>query len=177
MLERSSLLVHPWMEAAALAAAPAEWRLPPGETVRLIAAADAGDTGDAAPGLALGMAREAAPSRGLWAWLGARTWQICETEDAALVFSMRRGWWRGWEVFDAEETLVGTIYPQRLLDEQARTLCSIQRAPGRGRFLSPAGEELGAWIERGPATQLAFAAGPGDNPFVRMLLLAAVLTW
>jgi hypothetical protein len=157
---------------------------------------------DAASDKALGAAHRSAPGQFWSRWLATAAWDIFESEDLSLVFSLRRSWpWSPeWGVQDAEGRCVGTVLcpPPRvggfrffLSDvrrasfqpvgetriEDASGYC-LARLHERGEvrsFLSNAGMELASLRRMGNESTLTFAEGNAENPFTRMLLLAAAL--
>jgi hypothetical protein len=168
MLERSSLLVQSWRPGPGLSTGALRSGAEKNRPVR-----------DADSHEILGQVREPTQGRrGLWSWLGGRNLQVCETEDASLIFTLQRGLWRGWEVIDAEESLVGAVQRRTLLNEQGSLLAFVEGGRGAGQFRTTDQELLATWqfLER-DHYRLNFAVGPANNPFVRMVLLAAVLTW
>ncbi len=161
MLEAASLLISPWQPDGGRSPG---WSRP---------------IADARTGASLGKACLAAPAGGAWLdWLRGRRVEVLETDDAALLMTLARPWGlsRRWEVYDAEERRVGTIYPAFLLDGEGEHRAVIDGRGRGGKVFGAAGELLAEYgPAAGRATQLAFAASLEPNPFLRMLLLAAVL--
>lgn len=166
MLERDALRIDPWEPGWV----PKEARSP--ETaawIRTIA--------DAHTGLVLGQAAWPWCNEGIWnRWWGRRVLEITETEDASLVVRLFRGWLQPWDVLDAEDRWIGTLYRRTAVDGLGRRI----ETTGRGatvRLLDDAGRELACWesAEPGGTGRLLFRAGPRFDPFRRMVLLAAVL--
>src|SRR5438270_807462 len=100
MLESASLLIQPWQ---------------PGD----------GGSGwtrtvcDESTSARLGMIRCAAPARPAWlSWLRGQRLEVLETDDAALLMTLVQRWGltRRWDVYDAEDRRVGTLYPPVLFD-------------------------------------------------------------
>ena len=153
---------------------------------------------DRSSGNRLGCVERSAPVR-LWSrWLVSSAWDVFETDDQSHLFSLRRTWaWSAeWSVRDAEGHTVGTILtpPARfaffLSDvrrevqtsaetriEDARGLCIARSAEMQEgcRFESLGGEELGCLSRHDHGAELSFADGATENPFTRMLLLAAAV--
>lgn len=171
VLESPGLLIAPWERCAGRpewshAVRPGEWARPLHEK---------------ASGQLLGFAAWQNAGSGLFAsWFGRRQITLYETEDASLLLTLRRGFWRIWEVFDAEERPVGSIYRNALLRNDGETLACIRKPvpaiPG-GFFnqhhqdlASFAPNECGGWA-------LTFPHSPPTGPFTRMVLLATVLSW
>jgi hypothetical protein len=135
-------------------------------------------------------------------WLARPVLQVFETEDASLLLTARRGWGplSRWRVEDADGKPVGAFGHDGVtlrapgstapLDMKARRLpatwiadpsgCSFVRLEAatdetRERFVTNEGNEL-ATLHRSPEGDLLrFAPAADPNPFVRMLLLAAVM--
>lgn len=106
-------------------------------------------------------------------WAGLLLGPSCmvhEGGEEPLVFVIRRCWslWPRWSVVDADEELVGTVGGPWVLGRWDEPLLSAGRD---GKFVTPAGVEMGHWDGR----ELAFAPGSAGEPFLRMLMLAAVL--
>jgi hypothetical protein len=157
MLENSSLLLLPWTRAHE------QW------------CRGVHDAADATP---LGLVRWFGSKRSWLSWFPAYRLEFLETEDEALLMSLVRSWGflRLWDLYDAEENRVGSIYPPVLLDAagQRRGYLRLDNAD-RGEILDVGGKRL-ADFEGTQKLRISFAAGLEANPFLRMLLLAAVLT-
>jgi hypothetical protein len=128
-------------------------------------------------GVPVGIACAAEPP-GWWGWLFP-VLAVREEEDEPLVFTVRRRLTllpRRW-VIDAEGEAVGSLAWPWLLDRNDVPLAAAQAAAARaGTFRTPAGVVLAAWsVEPGGAVRLDFHASVRHDPFVKMLLLAAVL--
>jgi len=112
-------------------------------------------------------------------WWRGRTIEVFEGIDASLLQTIRRpaGIMRMWQVFDAEEKRVGSFYRHVLFDGLGNIFAQLQeeRAGRARKFLTRSGFELGAWEMRPDAVGRLTFAEP-FNPFVRMNLLAKVLT-
>lgn len=194
MLESHGLLLRPWATPP-----PARWfghlRAEAGSQTRAVH--------DLATASALGFAYRSPGAAGVWPrWLGRARIEVYETEDAALVFSVCRAWWSGaWDVSDAEGRAVGGFRAGvfRLSAEAVRLwqLPAAAEAKYRGtlvrdRFgrllawVDPAGAETGRLVAADGAalahlnrtdqgTEVRFVPAQDGNPFLKMLLLAALL--
>lgn len=169
MLETRGLIIEPWLRFPG----NEEWRhaAPAGAWVRAIA--------DAASGQRLGFACWQHTGSGPFAsWFGRRQIAVFETDDASLTLTLRRGFWRGWEIFDAEERPLGHVQRGAVLGTSGECLASVHNGVDPGAFRNRAGEELARFSRRDlNGWLLTFLDPPQENPFGRMALLAAVLTW
>jgi hypothetical protein len=162
MLEASSLLIHPWHVSNG---APHCWSRP---------------VLNGATSAALGTIRWVGPPEGAWfAWLRGHRLEVLETEDAALLMTLVRPWGlsRLWDVCDAEERHVGTVYPPVLMDSEGGRRAYVDATdPTHGKVLDPTARVL-AEYERMPerVTLLRFAADLEANPFLRMLIVGGVI--
>ena len=161
MLESSSLLISPWQNDPSR-----------GGWIRPIA------DGDTAAALGLVCAR--APATYSWLrWIRTQRLEVLEGDDAALLMTLISPWGlaRSWHVQDAEERTVGTVYPLLLVDSEGGRRGFLDRTdPLHGRVLSTESRTLADYErKRNRGTLLRFAADLEPNPFLRMLLLAAVL--
>lgn len=125
----------------------------------------------------LGSVRE---MRGLgWLGCGPRRFEVCETEDAALLMSIEHGWFGfgRWQVRDAERRRVGTVIGNHLLDDQGSRLATIrQENAGASVIRDRQGRGLARLeIEADGAQTLRFADDLEANPFLRMVLLAGAI--
>jgi hypothetical protein len=115
---------------------------------------------------------------GWWRWL-CPVLAIHEDEDQPLVFTVCRRLTLLTRrlVLDAEGEVVGTLAWPWLLDRDDMPLVAAQPgAASAGTFRTIAGDLLAAWDqEPGGALRLDFHARVRHDPFVKMLLLAAVL--
>src|SRR5437899_536914 len=103
MLESSNLLVLPWQHAPSR-----------GGWIRPIA------DGDTAAALGFVCAR--GPAKRSWlSWLRGQRLEVLEGDDAALLMTLARSWGfsRCWDVHDAEERAVGSVYPLLLVDSES----------------------------------------------------------
>jgi hypothetical protein len=119
------------------------------------------------------------PSRWL-PWPAGRRVAVFEETDASLLFTARRIHWL-WPVVvvsEADGNLVARIHGPMVTSPSHRFLA--QRSPaGTGRagtFVSRSGAELIRWEAEGVGTVVHFIADVRHEPFVKMALLAAVLT-
>ncbi len=195
MLESHGLLLRPW------APPPARW---PGH-LRTEAGSQTRAVLDLAGAAALGFAYRSPGTAGIWPrWLGRPRIEVYETDDAALVFSAYRAWWSGaWDVADAEGRAVGNFRAGAYrLSAEAVQLWQLPGAPAadskyagtliRDRFgrllawMDPAGSETGRLLAADGAalaqltrsaqgTEVRFVPAREGNPFLKMLLLAALL--
>jgi hypothetical protein len=119
--------------------------------------------------------------RGSWlAWFKAYRLEVLETEDDSLLFTLVRPWGllRIWDVYDADDTRVGSFYPPVLLDAEGQRRGYLQAEHGRqGAILGVAGQRLADFeIDTSQSLVVNFAANLDANPFLRMLILGSVLT-
>lgn len=162
MLEASSLLIHPWHLQSGV---PHRWS-------RLIL--------NGATSAVLGCIRWVGPAQDAWfARLRGHRLDVLETEDAALLMTLIRPWGltRLWNVWDAEDRRVGTIYPPVLLDgEGGRRGCIDATDPAHGKILHPSARVLAEYEHLADGgTVLRFAADLEPNPFLRMLVVGGVI--
>ncbi len=193
MLESHGLLLGPW-------APPARWS----GHLRAEAGGQARAVHDLATAAALGFAYRSPGTAGVWPrWLARPRLEVYETEDASLVFSVCRAWWSGaWDVSDAEGRAVGGFragafrlsaeavrlwqlpagaagvkYRGTLVrDRFGRLLAWMDPAgPATGRLVAADGAALAHLSRSGQGTEVRFVPAQDGNPFLKMLLLAAVL--
>jgi hypothetical protein len=155
MLEQSVLILRPWDPV----------------TARLPIAAESG-----AP---LGFAcRRQAEAAAWWRWLTRPMLAVHEQGDEPLVFTVRRIWCLTprREVLDADGNRVGLLQGAFLLGPHGRRLAHRERETVEGRtvFRDGAGHTLAELTGDGDR-QLAFHAEVENEPFAKMLLLAAAL--
>jgi hypothetical protein len=127
---------------------------------------------DAATGEALGTARRRAPVR---RWLPLPSvLEVRETEDAPLVFTVRRALsvWPRFEVCDADGRTVGSVAGQLVIDRNGQFLAALG---ADGVFRARDGDALAQAVRTPWSVEIRFAQAPAPDPFVRMLLLAAML--
>jgi hypothetical protein len=162
MLEQSSLLLQPWANSI-----PREL----GRQQRTVTDS---------VGTTLGFVRRAPAHGPRWLrWLKGPRLRIVELPDSSLVFSLRWhwGWPADWQVLDADNRLVGTVRGRIVLDEFGHFLAALEPPDrtGPARILNLEGSELGECVMDSQGTRITFAASMENNPFAKMLLLAAVL--
>jgi hypothetical protein len=158
---------------------------------------------DAANGNCVG-SLEGAHRRPSWfSWLLPSAWEVVETDDRSLVFTLRRSWRFSaeWCVRDSEGKRVGSVlekagrltpfrmcltdvprraverlYETRIEDSWGRCVAHLRTEDGgTALFVTPNGAELGSLSRQVEETQLTFAEAVAADPFTRMLLLAAAL--
>ncbi|MGF1577822.1 MAG: hypothetical protein ACFCD0_00505 [Gemmataceae bacterium] len=112
-------------------------------------------------------------------WLRRRQWFVLETADEALLCSLRSSWgfFRSWEIVDAEHRLVCTYSGNFIFDNRGRIEAVIDKDGFRGgwKFLSRDGCELGTVYRTPEATELLFTEMIRNAPFAKMGLLGATL--
>lgn len=160
MLEHACLHIHPWNRTAALE----DW------TRRVTDAA-------ANP---LGFVRfEAKPESWWFSWMRGVRLELYETADASHLMTMIRSWGmsRVWEIYDAEERYVGSIYPPSLVDSEGGRRGYLDVASrDQARILDADGSVLATWQRTSSGLlEATFASDPSGNPFLRMLVLAGVI--
>jgi hypothetical protein len=163
MLEHPTLLLHDWTHAA----------LPGGERAWIRPVTDAAEH-------SLGFVRFAGNPKGSWlSWLRKARLDVYETEDAAHLLTLMRSWGvlRIWEVDDAENRHVGTVYTKTIVSSEGYRLGYLDRETGeQGRILDPTGSILLRYAKKTNSDlEVAFTPEAMANPFLRMLMLACVL--
>jgi hypothetical protein len=140
----------------------------------------AGPIARADGGAVVGAARWRQARRPWWRRLGRPVLAVHERQGAAdepLVFTVRRCWsllaWR--EVRDAEGLPVGLLLGQRVLNRFGRPVAALERDGGEWAFRSPDGRPLARLSAAAGGVRVAFEAEVVNEPFVKMLLLAAAL--
>lgn len=124
----------------------------------------------------LGLARwRTAPPVGWRRWFGWLVLEVLESEDESLLFTLARGWrpWPGWDVYDAEGRFVGSFHRQVIRDPLGGRFAKWR--PATGQFLGPQGYEVGVLAPSDTDLQLTFSPAIKENPFAKMILLAAAL--
>ncbi|MFO0968735.1 MAG: hypothetical protein U0793_24525 [Gemmataceae bacterium] len=171
MLESRGLIVGPWgrfepKRAWAHAAPPGAW-------TRIIA--------DAASGATLGFAAWRRSGPGFLAgWFGERQIEVFESEDASFLLSLSRGFWRNWTVFDAEEQAIGAVFRGVRLQLRGEGFARLRqrRSPDPGGFVDRLNQTVArASRHDGSSWLVSFLDMPLSDPFARMVVLAAVLSW
>jgi hypothetical protein len=130
-------------------------------------------------GQLLGFARRPPqPARPWWRRLRPPPLAVHEQEDEPLVFTVRRPWLLSprREVRDADDNPVGSVRGPRVENIYGRALATLVPGGEAGErvFRTPGGYELARLSPSADGLRLAFAPGVED-PFLRMLLLAAAL--
>lgn len=161
MLEQKALWLGPWVANAEIVA--------PGgrRAIR-----------DPASNANLGAVRRLPPTSPLGLrWLARARLEVVETDDESLLFTARQGFWKAtWVVEDADGRLVGSVTGQEALDQQGRLLGGLSTTPhGLGRLLYEDGRELASWSASAGGLLLNFGELLDNNPFARMVLLAALI--
>jgi hypothetical protein len=130
-------------------------------------------------GRPLGFARRPPrPARPWWRRLLTPPLAVHEQEDEPLVFTVGRPWALSSrrDVRDADGNPIGSVRGPRVENIYGRTLATLVPggASGEHVFRTPGGYELARLTSGADGLRLAFAPGVED-PFLRMLLLAAAL--
>jgi hypothetical protein len=164
MLEQPLLLIHAWRQTT----------LANGESAWIRAVADAN-------GKRLGFVRFVGDPKGSWfSWLRKVRLDLYETDDASHLFSLKRSWsmLRIWEVDDADDRHVGTVYTKTIVSSEGDRLGYLDRETAEhGRILDRTGQVLLRYVTKtGDDVELAFVKEGTTNPFLRMLMLGCVLT-
>jgi hypothetical protein len=162
MLESRVLLLRPW-------------QLSPGETEPRLWIIDPQSAA------ALGFVCRK-PVGGLLRWLPwwrSTVIAIHESGDEPLLctLSRRPGPWASWRVRDADDHLVGQVCGFRLFDGQNALLATAHPRPEEGTtsYLGAQNRELAVTALESDGVRLTFLLGERDNPFIKMVLLAAAL--
>jgi hypothetical protein len=103
---------------------------------------------------------------------------VHEADEEPVVFQVRRAWtpWSRWLVADADGDLVGTVAGPWLLDRHDHpALRHVRAADGAGGVFEDRDRRRAAEWSRGDPTRLVLDAAVQDDPFLKMLILAAVL--
>jgi hypothetical protein len=181
MLESSSLLVRPAAEVSATNLV---------QTTRLIL--------DPQTRLVVGRVRRHLPGSRWRRWLWPTTLAVHEAEDDPLLFTLRRYWWFGsrWCVDDAEGRGVGYIRRRvvapgqvgpagsgpgvihevlTILHHYVAVYPSHSAEHAVGYIRAAEGVELARVLRTADSDQVSFTSVVGENPLLKMLLLAAVL--
>jgi hypothetical protein len=165
MLEQSPLLVHGWKRSAQHGPAAEAW-------IRPI-------TDDAAR--PLGFVRyQLLPALSWFFWLRRVRLDVFETEDASHLMSLTRSWTmlQIWELYDADERHVGSVYPKTLVASAGESLGYLDlESDEQGRIINPGGRALARFCKKNRAAfEMAFAPDLTANPFLRMMMLGCLLT-
>ena len=111
-------------------------------------------------------------------WWGRDCWEVVETEDEALVFTMFAPNWlhRPWSFVDAENHCLGWWRENAVCNGVGERLAHFQALEEGMRFVDVTGLKLVQAFLSGPkCCHLVF--GPVASPFTRMALLGGVLIW
>src|SRR5262249_50101744 len=120
----------------------------------------------------------ARPRQGLWRWLNRPILEVHEQEEAPLLFTVHYRW--GWpgrlEIRDAEDCIVGALIGRFILNEFSRRIAE-RRPMGHGMLglVGPKGETLATLTQIDAGLRLEFRPEVENDPFLKMLLLAAAL--
>jgi hypothetical protein len=121
-------------------------------------------------------------------WRKARTWfqrlfvgdvlEVHEHEDEPLLFTVRRCWSFAARslVWDADDMPVGVLDGTQLLDRLGRLFSVRQREGDRVVFRTTTGCTVAEASPMAETVRLSFHSVVENQPFAKMLLLAAVLS-
>jgi len=105
---------------------------------------------------------------------------VHEGEDESLLFSLTRGWGQGWLVSDAEGQRIGTVRGNLARDGAGQRLALFEPSSDGllSRWRAADGQELATAARDGDGdgVEIRFAPCLEGQPFVKMLLLAMLLT-
>jgi hypothetical protein len=112
-------------------------------------------------------------------WLGGSVLEVREHVDASLLFTIRNSWFRPGTrlVYDAEDRGVGQVRGRRLEDRNGGVV-AVRRPdtePVGDVFLDAEGRSLATLRSGADGVVVLFAEGTAEEPFTRMLILAAAL--
>ncbi len=125
---------------------------------------------------------------GFTRWRRARTWfqrlfvgdvlEVREHEDEPLLFTVRRCWSVAARslVWDADDMPVGVLDGTQLLDRLGRLFSVRQREGDRVVFRTTTGCTVAEAAPTAETVRLSFHSVVENQPFAKMLLLAAVLS-
>jgi hypothetical protein len=120
------------------------------------------------------------PERSWWSWLRQVRLDIFETEDASHLLTILKNWGvlGSWIVQDAEGNHVGNLYSSTIITSEPLKIARIDiDANGNGAIRDMATQPIARVVQRADGVQeIAFTSEMSSNPFVRMLVLASVLT-
>jgi hypothetical protein len=122
-------------------------------------------------GLPVGVVRVERPA---WWWPIRRpVLAVHEDQDEPLLCTVSPTWGFGpwFRVHDANDSPVGLVLEGRIWDPLGQRLATLEK----DRFLSPEGQTLAEVSHRDGQARLHFSERVRCEPFVKMLLLAAVL--
>jgi hypothetical protein len=112
-------------------------------------------------------------------WFSRAIMEVRETEDESLLATLHQSWFAAttWQVNEADGHTVGWIRRTILQDLYGRRFAVL--IPGQGsqpqRFVAPNGDELGTVQSVRDGVLLTFDLFLENNPFGKMMLLAAGL--
>jgi hypothetical protein len=132
---------------------------------------------EAVTGAPLGFTRWRTRSSWLTRWLVGPILEVREHEDEPLLFTVRRCWSFAarYLVCDAEDSPVGVLDRSFLLDRLGRLFTVRQREGERVVFRTTSGCPVAEAESVAETVRLSFHAVVENQPFAKMLLLAAVL--
>jgi hypothetical protein len=150
------------------------------QTVLLFGVPDAAGRRDvlASTGERVGFACRQRTVRWWWRWL-RRVMAVHEQLDEPLVFTVRRCFTLApaFHVYDADDELVGTVALPWLLDRWGRPSVEMTTLPGGGGvFRTDRGDMLAEWKPDGMVVRLELHEPISGDPFLKMLLVAAMLS-
>jgi hypothetical protein len=128
----------------------------------------------------LGFACHRTPSLPWWfAWAARSGLEVHEVEDESLLLTLSNPWlnWGTWEIFDAEDHLVGMLRGGTLLNRLGQPLAEVQQAANNHDLclVNPEGYELATVVESDGGDRLTFGGEVAGDPFAKMVVLAGVL--
>ncbi len=132
---------------------------------------------EAATGTPLGFTRWRAPGGWLRRWLVGPILEVHEQEDEPLLFTVSRCWSIAARhlVCDADDVPVGVLDRARLLDRFGHLFAVRRREGDRDVFRTTTGCPVAEAEPVDETVRLSFHAAVENEPFAKMLLLAAVL--
>jgi hypothetical protein len=132
---------------------------------------------EAATGAPLGFTRWRARADWLTRRLLGPVLEVREHEDEPLLFTVRRCWSFAarYLVCDADDQVIGVLDQAQLLDRVGRLFTVRQREGERVVYRSTSGCPLAEVEAVDETVRLSFHADVENQPFAKMLLLAAVL--
>lgn len=129
---------------------------------------------DAASAAPLGFARWARPRS--W-WQRGPLLEVREQQDSPLLFTVQRSWFpeRSFQVRDAEGRVVGSVIGLYVKDRRGQRVARLCPEGDGGVFKNGLNRELASWSIKTAGRELRFRDEVWTEPFIKMLLLAAVL--
>ena len=112
-------------------------------------------------------------------WFGGSVLEVREHEDASLLCTIRNSWLRPHHrlVYDADDHCVGAVRGRRLEDRNGRVL-AVRRLNAELKcdvFRDLEGRSLATLRSEAEGVVIAFTEAAAEDPFTRMLVLAAAL--